>query len=85
MSESQSGVPQCQSCGMPMNAPEQFGTNADGGANREYCRYCFQEGDFTVKSEFDAFVDMQVAIAVGKLGMSETDARAMAKNVQVGS
>jgi hypothetical protein len=71
----------CQSCGMPMAAPEQFGTNADGSVNREYCCYCFQKGDFTVKTGFDAFVDMQVKIAVDKLGMREAQARAMAEKV----
>ena len=36
----------CQSCGMPMNE-EDFGTNADGGANQEYCKYCYQNGRFS--------------------------------------
>ena len=29
----------CQSCGMPMTAEEQFGRNADGSKNGEYCSY----------------------------------------------
>ncbi len=32
---------------MPIQNPEDFGTNADGSKNNEYCRYCFQEGKFT--------------------------------------
>ncbi|MGQ9623414.1 MAG: zinc ribbon domain-containing protein, partial [Candidatus Caldatribacteriaceae bacterium] len=39
--------PFCQSCAMPMVKPEDFGTNADGSPNGEYCRYCFQNGEFT--------------------------------------
>lgn len=37
----------CQSCGMPLNTNEDFGTNQNGGINEEYCIYCFKEGDFT--------------------------------------
>ena len=37
----------CQSCAMPMNKPEDFGTNEDDSASNEYCRYCFQKGKFT--------------------------------------
>lgn len=37
--------PLCQSCAMPMD-PEDYGRNADGSRNPEYCRYCFQKGKF---------------------------------------
>jgi len=38
--------PWCQSCAMPLHNKEDFGTNADGSQNKEYCRYCFQNGKF---------------------------------------
>ena len=34
----------CQSCAMPMT-DEQFGTNADGSKNEDYCIYCFKDGE----------------------------------------
>ncbi len=42
---------ECQSCTLPLgkddNGPvENFGTNADGSKNEEYCMYCFQNGKF---------------------------------------
>ncbi|WP_421909216.1 zinc ribbon domain-containing protein [Methanolacinia petrolearia] len=37
----------CQSCGMPMTKPEDFGTEADGSSSVEYCMYCYQNGSFT--------------------------------------
>jgi hypothetical protein len=37
----------CQSCAMPLQKPEDFGTNADGSKNHEYCQYCYQKGKFT--------------------------------------
>jgi len=36
----------CQSCAMPMEKPEDFGTNAGGKQNKEHCRYCYQNGKF---------------------------------------
>ena len=36
----------CQSCSMPMVKKEDFGTNADGSQNTEYCQYCYQHGNF---------------------------------------
>ena len=37
----------CQSCGMPMEKPKDFGTSNAGGRNEEYCCYCYKEGKFT--------------------------------------
>ena len=34
----------CQCCGMPLDAPEDMGSNADGSPNRDYCRWCYREG-----------------------------------------
>ncbi|MDI6777663.1 MAG: zinc ribbon domain-containing protein [Patescibacteria group bacterium] len=70
----------CQSCGMPMKSPEDFGTNADGSPSAEYCRYCFQSGEFTAKMEMPEYIEMQIKIAVEKLGMPEDKARAMAES-----
>lgn len=38
--------PFCQSCSMPLQKPEDFGTNADGSKSEEYCQYCYQNGAF---------------------------------------
>ena len=37
----------CQCCGMPLDASEDMGSNADGSPNRDYCRWCYQRGAFT--------------------------------------
>lgn len=37
----------CQSCGMPLDAPEHRAQQADGTQSREYCIYCYKDGDFT--------------------------------------
>ena len=38
--------PFCQSCAMPLAHPEDFGTEADGSRNKEYCAYCYANGAF---------------------------------------
>ncbi len=35
--------PFCQSCAMPMAKPQNFGTNADGIQNQEYCHLFFSQ------------------------------------------
>jgi len=39
--------PFCQSCGMPMQRDEHFGTEKDGSKSDDYCVYCYQNGGFT--------------------------------------
>ena len=36
----------CQRCAMPMEKPEDFGTNSDGSKNTDYCCYCYENGAF---------------------------------------
>jgi hypothetical protein len=39
--------PFCQSCGMPLQTPEDFGTEPDGSKSEKYCTYCYQNGEYT--------------------------------------
>ena len=32
---------------MPLDSPEFFGTEKDGSPSRDYCKYCYQRGEFT--------------------------------------
>ncbi len=36
----------CQSCGMPLNKEENWGTNEDNSKTDEYCKFCFENGKF---------------------------------------
>ena len=47
----------CQSCGMPLNASEDFGTNTDQSRNDEYCTYCFKNGEFTEDITMDEMIE----------------------------
>jgi hypothetical protein len=52
----------CQSCSMPLQKPEDFGTNADESKNQEYCQYCYQKGKFT---EPDITVEQMIEKCTG--------------------
>jgi len=36
----------CQSCSMPLENDLMLGTEKDGSKNRQYCKYCYQDGAF---------------------------------------
>ena len=48
----------CQCCAMPLDRPEDAGTEADGSPSGDYCRYCYQNGAFTAP---DASMDDIIA------------------------
>ncbi|MDY6989808.1 MAG: zinc ribbon domain-containing protein [Thermodesulfobacteriota bacterium] len=55
--------PFCQSCAMPMEKPEMFGTLSHGSKSQQYCTYCFQEGAFTEPDiSMQEMIDKCVAI-----------------------
>ncbi len=42
---------QCQSCGMPLGDVDSlYGTYMDGSKNKNYCRFCFHKGRFTLNT-----------------------------------
>lgn len=48
----------CQSCGMPLTAGEQLGTNKDHSLNHEYCSYCFKDGAFTQAVTMEEMIEI---------------------------
>ena len=47
----------CQSCGMPLINDEHCGTNRDGSLSKEYCNYCYQDGNFTQNYTMDEMIE----------------------------
>lgn len=43
---------------MPIASNEQLGTNADGSVNRDYCRYCYDKGEFIDKVSMEEYIEM---------------------------
>ena len=69
----------CQSCAMPIGATDEtYGTNADGSKNTDYCKYCFENGAFTMKCTMEEMIGFCVPHMVSaNAGMSEEQARNM--------
>lgn len=48
----------CQSCGMPIIDKSQYGTNNDGSTNKDFCKYCYADGEFIDKVGMEEYIDM---------------------------
>ncbi len=48
----------CQSCGMPIESADVLGTNADGTVNKDYCKYCYQNGKFVDDVTMEQYIEM---------------------------
>ncbi|WP_295940879.1 zinc ribbon domain-containing protein [uncultured Alistipes sp.] len=46
----------CQSCGMPMQAAADFGTEADNTPSVDYCVYCYKDGAFTADCTMEEMI-----------------------------
>ena len=44
----------CQSCAMPMNSADDYGTESNGELSADYCKYCYMNGAFV-----DATITME--------------------------
>jgi hypothetical protein len=59
-----------------------FGTNADGARNMEYCAFCFKGGAFTRPDlTLDAMIAMSVENMTGEQRIPEARARELANSV----
>lgn len=78
MSSQQPLGPFCQSCGMPLAKPEDFGTDATGYRINDYCHYCFTNGTFTEPhASVEGMIDKSVDIMVRKGVMAAAPARVL--------
>lgn len=46
----------CQSCGMKMQEGD-YGKNADGSRNSDYCKYCFPNGSFSKDETMEDMIE----------------------------
>ena len=64
---------------MKMN--EDFGTNPDDSKNKEYCKFCFKEGQFTDEGiTMEQKIEGNIMIAKG-MGIPEDQAKQMVENI----
>jgi hypothetical protein len=67
----------CQSCGMPMGkTDENYGTEADGTKSKDYCKYCYEDGEFTFNGSMEEMIEICVPhMASANPDMTEDEAR----------
>lgn len=66
----------CESCGMPMRAPDEFGTLGDGSRSKDYCRFCFARGRFIEPGlTMQAMIDRCTGLVAKQGHVTEPQAR----------
>lgn len=71
-------IPQnpCQSCGMPLQKPEDHGTEVNGNRSADYCHFCYQSGKFTDPNQtMEQMIDLVTKYMVSEMKMPEPAAR----------
>ncbi|KAF6566913.1 effector binding domain-containing protein [Paenibacillus sp. EKM202P] len=70
----------CQSCGMPLEHEDQYGTDAQHNNTDEYCKYCYKEGAFVQPDlTMEGMIQQCVPILVEE-GMQAEEATSMLRN-----
>ena len=68
--------PFCQSCGMPLAKPEDFGRTAEGFRQNDYCCYCYDDGAFTQPGiTMEGMIAFSASMVAEQMG--EAEARAL--------
>lgn len=70
----------CQSCGMPIMEDNQLGTNKDGSINKDYCIYCYKNGEFVDKVSMEEYIEMNAQFA-DQAGMTPQQMREYCKKL----
>ncbi|MDO5826459.1 MAG: zinc ribbon domain-containing protein [Methanosphaera sp.] len=70
----------CQSCAMPITE-ELYGTEEDGSLNDEYCKYCYQDGEFTTDCTMEEMIEMCIPLTVEHSDMDEQSVTLMLNKV----
>lgn len=72
----------CQSCAMPLSAPELLGSNADGTPSEDYCVYCYKNGTFIADCTMEQMLEECAAIMAREIpGTTLEAARAQLQEI----
>lgn len=47
----------CQSCAMPLTSPDLYGTNKNGTPNEDYCKWCYDKGEFLDDCTMEEYIE----------------------------
>nr|MCR5572801.1 zinc ribbon domain-containing protein [Candidatus Saccharibacteria bacterium] len=45
-------------CSVRIKSEDQLGTEKDGGINQDYCKYCYDKGEFVDKVSMEEYIEM---------------------------
>jgi len=66
--------PVCQCCGTPFSVPNMpYGTDAEGNENTDYCRWCYENGEFT-SGALDELIEHNVPYLCAAMGYTREEA-----------
>ena len=66
----------CQSCGMPM-AEEIRGTEKDGKISEDYCKFCYENGEFKQDFTMEQMIEFCIPLVVQNSDMDEQSVTVM--------
>lgn len=64
----------CQSCGMEMHESD-YGKNADGSINTDYCKYCYPNGKFGKNETMEEMIESCIPFYIGERFDTAEEAR----------
>ena len=68
--------PFCQSCGMPLEVADDYGTNTDGSKSEENCCYCFRKGKYMEPNiSMEEMIERTTLYVVVHMKMMESQAK----------
>lgn len=70
----EAGKEVCQSCGMKMQY-EDYGKNADGSPNTDYCKYCYPHGSFGKDETMEEMIESNLQFLDEKKSLTRETAR----------
>ena len=47
----------CQSCAMPLTSEDMYSTEKDGSINKDYCKWCYKDGEFVDKVSTEDYIE----------------------------
>ena len=72
--------PTCQSCSMPLEKKEDYGTELDGTKSAKYCNFCYKSGVFTEPNiTMEQMIEKVIGIMMVEQVIQEDQVRHIAK------
>ena len=74
--------PYCQSCAFPLKTSEDKGTEVDGTRCDEYCKYCYEAGEFIAPEiTMKEMIELSLSTTANELEITIEEARTYLKSL----